>query len=1128
MSTTENKSMVNPTNPGEAKTLKEADVDVLKNSLQNLVGAYHSELGRGVSHFELMKIRAGEPVEKVIGERGTVVPTEYYEGLKKRIKSFHLESNPKKEFLNKNIAIHMRELDIPDRAPIFLPPMDIKHPSILFPGTVHQFPKLDLFANRPASYYPTQFYTQPHFLPFEFLALIRTNMKDKEMQAEVDKLIEKALTAANHYFMGNGTWMGQLGRMKLVRDVYFNVRKPIPDFHKLKIGKWQQNLPMVQKYDAFWSIMRLQPLHSRYKIKDLGNTVYDICEGWRKQYPNDEPLAMIEKDSDAGIMYVGKVIKLFSFETDFQLAEFFARAAHEVGPKRFFELYPWSRLVKLKPKAEITKRAKVETNIRNIQAYNFCFQLIPHIIFKNAFLPFRNYLEDPEVTSLLEFNPFKGNMHKLVLRLHAAREAGNPLILTYADNLYYYGPKSIKEVDGEWMFISLDAEKMEASHRLQDIIEFNRYILTKVWRVRLSQQLSSSAWADAPETDENEESWFPPDVDMVGDTDSPMLPIHWVTYFLLIYPIIVCHAQAVFGEHQMPVPGMGTGCVGTAYYNQAKICPVAVMARHLYEAGHTMWTRDKNNEVALGLGIRGAANYGGVVFKIEAATPEADIESGGKWGEDLRLDLMGYDARKYLIAGMAYYVPVLNEDRFNRSIVLLKNPDEDITLNDGTKVPAELARIMKNKCLYLTRGWLSLVWGKVLQEMTIHEATTLNGRKFIATNIAVKAAVENTIGQVTEAMLDLITDLISRPNMPTLQEAIGFSLGEGPMMAYINQMKDTPELAALTLTPEAFNKYVKAPHITEIETQVYPIKVVPESLFAGSTQPRSWPPPVSFKNPPPTGVGPQNKQMQESELTVPEYPAIANPLAQSQYRTPHVSFDDLPYAEQFIKFGDAAMILKRMRLIFKEKIKVKRDYSMIVGMPPIYTFYKTMNLYGMLLKAVLTMIGSYFKIPYVALISTFLALKIKAKEFPLRLDYGQEFVKDQKDTWRQIMTLFDLNPLSRDVRTLIEKFDVDEKPTIGAVAMTAKEITLTSANEELIDPIDVTETYVNDKKKLEAFFSKINKLQEKNTKEGIAPIEQRQVAIEMEIEYSSEIPPDMANYSPPVNKNWNVFVPSQK
>jgi hypothetical protein len=257
----------------------------------------------------------------------------------------------------------------------------------------------------------------------------------------------------------------------------------------------------------------------------------------------------------------------------------------------------------------------------------------------------------------------------------------------YADNAYVWHP-----VLG---WYSLDGEKMESSVTGEAVFAFNMHVMEEVWLP-----------TTVPFTDGNEDR----------KAAHVALSAYNVMkkYLGMVTPTLTTQAIAQFFNQQVPVPGQVSGSVGTAYYNEVKMAgPARDLASLLCESdaspseiGHEYLGPEALTPKAMSL-----FEQHGVVIKTELHTPAVEILDPVE-RRLIKLDLLGCDAMYITKFGVTAYLPVLDPDRFLKSIVFRKSKAKagamrvlSGELDGGEELYSNLITMMKFHQLYMFGGW---------------------------------------------------------------------------------------------------------------------------------------------------------------------------------------------------------------------------------------------------------------------------------------------------------------------------------------------------------------------------------------------------------------------------------------
>jgi hypothetical protein len=530
--------------------------------------------------------------------------------------------------------------------------------------------------------------------------------------------------ANNHYF-GAGTMQGQLNRLSLVYDLVD--RLEVDMYHTEGLYSWKE-------LDALW------PLHpNKHLIKLSGNPSQIL------KLAKDSNLILTStgagNHSEAGLLFApqyGQVARSDTVAQEIVYADAicgYMRATYSKrhGMEEIQNALSYLKLVKMKPKPEVYERAAILEKTRSIFVVSSPVQLINQIPLR---LPHDHEGKLPLGLNLLGWSVFHGGMDAVYRRI---LQKGFSVFI-YADNLYL-----IFTCDGHTYWASLDGEKMECCHTYQDVGQFAQRLV----------------------------NWW-------GDDLDPFWSFVLMDFFR--WSSICC--TGLLGVQQMEIPGMATGCVGTAYINHWKtlvfykawVDAAKGVPLHLERSGEG-W---KFPAVAIDAMKRAGVNY-----KMEVVTDVTDLKVGSHY----KLDLLGYDlyVKQGDLIAEPYGFPVLNKDRLMSSLLFQKRKYDT---GEGKRLSREsgtMIRFMRFKALYLIGGWAHPVLAEAIRAQCHALRKDLTDVSFEVTELTDLLNLPES--DVVE-LLAKLTDYV----VPTLGDIYG--LNEATMTI-------TPELVRAFTEPDA-------------------------------------------------------------------------------------------------------------------------------------------------------------------------------------------------------------------------------------------------------------------------------------------------------------------------------------
>lgn len=338
--------------------------------------------------------------------------------------------------------------------------------------------------------------------------------------------------------------------------------------------------------------------------------------------------------------------------------------------------YDFLRVVSLMAKAEVYEKVDRDRKTRNIAIYNSFGMLPAHVMIYNWSRLLVNGLNNPYIMgkrqnlgstpSLLGFSVFGGGMNTYLNHM-ADLEPGQQLVWVYADNLMI----SYWEHGRLW-HASLDGNKMEASVTEDDVY----HICYEICKLYVAEG---------------------------GITTE------WNSYMLTLLPKLVTKPLGLFGQHELIMNHMGSGAVGTAYFN------TIVMMRLLLMCEKEECTIMHDGEMSTK--FLKLAKKAGISLKIEALdeVPLYKTDSGYMVSTErgIKLALLGYDAHPMVIdEDLTVQMPILGyERRLGSALFRKEHKTKESEFADIVTAYLELVRY---KTLYFLGAWSNLVEGDIV------------------------------------------------------------------------------------------------------------------------------------------------------------------------------------------------------------------------------------------------------------------------------------------------------------------------------------------------------------------------------------------------------------------------------
>lgn len=570
----------------------------------------------------------------------------------------------------------------------------------------------------------------PKFVPqyqvlapdLNFIALIKTygtTVDNPDFAAMCYATEESLLQVASTTYFGNGSPNGQMGRFKACLEVSESLKPPRnKEYEKTSADTkkiWKKHFP-INHERVDWSIP---------------------TPGGIQESKRGVALITVNKSADAGPLFPNmKREQTFMSELTManQLIEDVCASMVEMSEndaKNYLHKYfDWGRLAYLKPKGEIYTREEYETKTRNYFPTTAALQMPAQVVYASAFYNTALPWEQEGSFSLLGFSAFNGGMDSFVRHIRAQKQRK----MVYADNAYI-----TFKYEGKWYYASIDGSKMEACIRPEDVYWFNSYLC-----------------------------------DQVGIKDKTS----WSMYMKHMHPYFSSDQVVVLGEQQFVNNGMGSGCIGTAQINTAKM--VRALATWddcgLIKSESGDWLLNKSGESAFSkVGIK-------VTIEHVLCIDDTDWESKDR----IKLDCLGFDAKYMGEFGIDGYIPVLDADRMAKMLVFMKSQNSSAT----EQIKNSIAKFTS---AFLMGSWLDPVLSQVIKLHTNIMRKTLSIRLSVGGDVDTEELMKE-ITELSKSALGDISSLFSEDlwkEMPSLYSMIKLFFNE-----------ETANLWYLKLAPE--------------------------------------------------------------------------------------------------------------------------------------------------------------------------------------------------------------------------------------------------------------------------------------------------------------------------------------
>lgn len=416
-----------------------------------------------------------------------------------------------------------------------------------------------------------------HFIKVYHERLMKGKFGDSKATVLASKFYEQCITFVNENYFGNGSLQGMLGRiavMKEAREKYNQERVRQKKDHQFKLREQIRNHMPLRKFkgvvlntpdmgailnqtisiwDSQLGELREQPLQRKINPDSNPGPWYSS----EPKDPNDprgprmkrrdvafiEPLICTYMLIDCAKVFIDKPGKVQFGETAYDL-------------KAFWKVWGSIRLFNMFPKPEIYKKSERFMKTRCIAAYNSAVmiptQILMQPIIDSVYNAFNKPLYFKRTGNLWHSNhgsflmakqsAFKGAPAMIMGLIARALdwEIGQHWIGIYADNLYVV----IKEDENNVTWVSCDGVKAESAISVSTI----RNAMIMLLQIN----------------DENS-----------GENRANAL---YQQFFANIFPYVAAEGVGILGNQQIPFPAMGSGVMGTFFFNSYKMAELVISA----------------------------------------------------------------------------------------------------------------------------------------------------------------------------------------------------------------------------------------------------------------------------------------------------------------------------------------------------------------------------------------------------------------------------------------------------------------------------------------------------------------------------------------------------------------------
>jgi hypothetical protein len=507
-------------------------------------------------------------------------------------------------------------------------------------------------------------------------------------------------TACRSHAYGNGSYKGQVSRLKAMADIRFGLN-----------GKYKPKSIFEQKFETFsqvseildWSLP-IPPVNDHPGLKyHLSKYLLPDTTG---QGDDLDFLPEINKKSIAGLPWIGDrkekrvtdaiLLGDICIEKLREIMRSPDQLTDEEGNlKKFFDEFPWFNMGLLFPKAERYDITEWETKTRNIWSSPFTTHLLTGMISSEPTKYSPNFLH-ADTPSMAHFSAAHGGLQEAISYLT------NPghQVLIYADNIYL----TIEEPEGHHSYYSLDLEKGEANATPDKAQAVAYHLLTRGW---------------------------------IDEEGNPLFTPAWAFLASRIIPYSVVDPICVLMNQQFNFPGQGSGNSWTFLINHVISSILAFNLLNVYSPDDKMYeprdseslrqmrpSNDKDSRFQLflsGLGIncKVELEHDNLEEELALAKQSPPMNSfisknGLSQGStheyyECRLDILGWSA--VYSTELETYVPTLDKARLIKSAALTRGLDESFQKEQSksqdprkTRARELLYLIAKNEAIILVGG----------------------------------------------------------------------------------------------------------------------------------------------------------------------------------------------------------------------------------------------------------------------------------------------------------------------------------------------------------------------------------------------------------------------------------------
>jgi len=537
---------------------------------------------------------------------------------------------------------------------------------------------------------------------------------------EMPKLLKDLDQVLKEWYLGDGTPEGQMGRFVACLEVSRRVKGKLlgikPDSTQATDDRYLATAkrPWPEGWsDKLITMMGLAP------PLDITITDEPIVPQLRALDEIGKPMVTINRLAVPGVLYP-TYTREQTILNDLQMLQIMINLAIERPEEvlTLIEQNPWMNTVFMKNKFEISEKAKVRSKTRNIFPSNSIVNVFNQIIHNMAtHASVGNAQNDFTRSSLLGFNPARGNFEEFILKLLKVKE----WTAAYADNLY--------RVEGNFWH-SMDGAKFEASHN-KDTADGLYEAYKKILK------------GSIPES-------FVLLLDALGRDLS-------------------FDQNAVFYSAQFMLPGLASGAIATADFNTVLML---LVIHHAKDIGSFLERKD-DKTFKFTQSFDAVLEKCGVELTHESWVDLEEVRRAAldNMGPKLRqflFDLLGWDLTIFHGFGQTFYLPTIARPRLLRAALFMKVSK---TVK-GLDLKTALLTFQKLKTLYLTGAWAHADLSRLIVARMRAMMDSFAGTDLHASEVAHRVELVNFLTAemdeyLHEGGMGEILDAALEPTVPT-------------------------------------------------------------------------------------------------------------------------------------------------------------------------------------------------------------------------------------------------------------------------------------------------------------------------------------------------------------------------